>query len=132
MSFRESPTSAIDGMTFSPRGPPDRGCQPYRSPGNGGRPLYHPQPKLLRIYQGGWLRSENRCLVPFNSFAEDPPEPNPETKTDVICFALSDERPLAAFAGIWTEFNGDRARVKTDLRPSPRLRFSHDVAKHCS
>jgi putative SOS response-associated peptidase YedK len=55
------------------------------------------------------LKSENRCLVPFNSFAEYAPEPNPETKKkDVVWFALSDDRPLAAFAGIWTEYRGDR------------------------
>ena len=28
----------------------------------------------------GWLKPESRCLVPFNSFAENAPEPNPETK----------------------------------------------------
>jgi putative SOS response-associated peptidase YedK len=28
----------------------------------------------------GWLKPENRCLVPFNSVAEYAPEPNPETK----------------------------------------------------
>jgi putative SOS response-associated peptidase YedK len=28
----------------------------------------------------GWLKPENRCLVPVNSFAEYAPEPNPETK----------------------------------------------------
>jgi hypothetical protein len=40
----------------------------------------------------------------INSFAEYAPEPNPETKKkDVVWFALSDDRPLAAFAGIWTE-----------------------------
>jgi putative SOS response-associated peptidase YedK len=27
----------------------------------------------------GWLKPENRCLVPANSFAEYAPEPNPET-----------------------------------------------------
>jgi putative SOS response-associated peptidase YedK len=26
-----------------------------------------------------WLKPENRCLVPANSFAEYAPEPNPET-----------------------------------------------------
>jgi putative SOS response-associated peptidase YedK len=51
----------------------------------------------------------NRCLVPFNSFAEYAPEPNPETKKkDVVWFALNDDRPLTAFAGIWTEFKGER------------------------
>ena len=28
----------------------------------------------------GLAQAENRCLVPFNSFAEYAPEPNPETK----------------------------------------------------
>jgi putative SOS response-associated peptidase YedK len=56
-----------------------------------------------------WLKPENQCLVPFNSFAEYAPEPNPETrKKDVVWFALNDDRPLAAFAGIWTTFKGDR------------------------
>jgi hypothetical protein len=37
-----------------------------------------------------WLKPENRCLVPANSFAEYAPEPNPETKKkDVVWFALS-------------------------------------------
>jgi putative SOS response-associated peptidase YedK len=57
----------------------------------------------------GWLKPENRCLVPFNSFAEYAPEPNPETKKkDVVWFALNDDRPLTVFAGIWTTFNGAR------------------------
>ena len=34
---------------------------------------------------------------------------DPETKKkDVVWFALNDDRPLFAFAGIWTTFNGDR------------------------
>jgi putative SOS response-associated peptidase YedK len=58
-----------------------------------------------------WMKPENRCLVPFNSFAEYAPEPNPETKKkDVVWFALKDDRPLAAFAGIWTEFKGECRR----------------------
>ena len=54
-----------------------------------------------------WLKPENRCLVPANSFAEYAPEANPETKKkDVVWFALNNERPLFAFAGIWTTING--------------------------
>jgi putative SOS response-associated peptidase YedK len=50
-----------------------------------------------------WLKPENRCLVPFNSFAEYAPEPNPETrKKDVVWFAANEDRPLLSFAGIWT------------------------------
>ena len=65
----------------------------------------------------GWLKPENRCLVPANSFAEYAPEPNPETKKkDVVWFALNEDRPLFAFAGIWTTFNGDRG---TKAKPVP-------------
>src|SRR6185369_1953568 len=35
----------------------------------------------------GWLKPENRCLVPFNSFAEYASEPNPETDRPLTCFA---------------------------------------------
>src|SRR6266699_2143826 len=36
----------------------------------------------------GSLKPENRCLVPFNSFAEYAPEPNSETKKkDIVWFA---------------------------------------------
>src|ERR1700709_1553283 len=56
-----------------------------------------------------WLKPENRCLVPFNSFAEYAPEPNPVTKKkDVVWFARDETRLLFAFAGTWTAFKADR------------------------
>jgi putative SOS response-associated peptidase YedK len=68
----------------------------------------------------GWLKPESRFLVPANIFAEYSPEPNPETgKKDVVWLALNEDRPLFAFAGIWTEFNGERARSKPI--PGPHL-----------
>ena len=64
------------------------------------------------------MKPENRCL-PFNSFAEYAPEANPETKKkDVVWFAINDDRPLTCFAGIWTEFKGDR-RTKSKPIPGP-------------
>ena len=77
----------------------------------------------------GWLKPENRCLVPVNSFSEYAPEPNPNTgKKDVVWFALNGDRPLFAFAGIWTEFRGDRG-TKSKPIPAPCLRLSHDRAE---
>jgi SOS response associated peptidase (SRAP) len=79
----------------------------------------------------GWLKLENRCLVPANSFAEYAPEQNPETKKkDVVWFALGDKRPLFTFAGIWTEFKGDRG-TKSKPIPGPHLglRIPDDVAE---
>jgi putative SOS response-associated peptidase YedK len=68
-----------------------------------------------------WLKPENRCLVPANSFSEYAPEPNPVTKKkDVVWFALNDGRPLFAFAGIWTEYRGDRG-TKSKPIPGPHL-----------
>jgi putative SOS response-associated peptidase YedK len=37
-------------------------------------------------------------------------------KKDVVWFALNEDRPLFAFAGIWTTFNGDRC---TKSKPIP-------------
>src|SRR5258708_22541829 len=69
----------------------------------------------------GWLKPENRCLVPANSFAEFAPEPNPETrKKDIVWFALNDDRPLFAFGGISTQSRGDRG-TKSKPIPSPHL-----------
>jgi putative SOS response-associated peptidase YedK len=73
----------------------------------------------------GWLKPENRCQVPFNSFAEYAPETK---KKDVVWFALDDDRPLTSFAGIWTEFKGDR-KVEAGARPAPGLWLSHHHAE---
>src|ERR1700745_3672096 len=67
-----------------------------------------------------WLKPKSRCLVPANSFAEYAPETNPETKKDVVWLALDARRPLFCFAGIWTEFKGDRG-TKSKPIPGPHL-----------
>jgi putative SOS response-associated peptidase YedK len=50
-----------------------------------------------------WLGIENRCVVPFNSFSEF----NKAEGGD-IWFALDESRPLACFAGIWTNWTSVR------------------------
>lgn len=45
-----------------------------------------------------WLGPENRCVVPFTSFAE--PEPQPDGSRPPAWFAFDETRPLAFFAGI--------------------------------
>jgi putative SOS response-associated peptidase YedK len=49
-----------------------------------------------------WLGTENRCVVPFNSFSEFN-----KTEGGDIWFALDESRPLACFAGIWTNWMSD-------------------------
>jgi hypothetical protein len=39
-----------------------------------------------------------------------------DEKKDVVWFALNEDRPLFAFAGIWTEYKGDRG---TKSKPIP-------------
>ena len=46
-----------------------------------------------------WLGPNSRCLVPFTSFSE-PDQVGGSLQP--IWFALSEERPLAFFAGVWT------------------------------
>jgi putative SOS response-associated peptidase YedK len=50
-----------------------------------------------------WLGPEHRCVVPFNSFSEF----NKAEGGDVW-FALDESRPLACFAGIWTNWTSVR------------------------
>src|SRR3984957_19649837 len=50
-----------------------------------------------------WLGPEHRCVVPFNSFSEF----NKAEGGD-IWFALEETRPLACFAGIWTNWTSVR------------------------
>jgi putative SOS response-associated peptidase YedK len=53
-----------------------------------------------------WLGVECRCVVPFTSFSEY--ETGPDGKKVPVWFALGDDRPLAAFAGIWTNWTSVR------------------------
>jgi putative SOS response-associated peptidase YedK len=53
-----------------------------------------------------WLGPANRCIVPFTSFSEY--ETGPDGKKIPVWFALGEDRPLACFAGIWTNWTSVR------------------------
>jgi putative SOS response-associated peptidase YedK len=53
-----------------------------------------------------WLGVENRCVVPFTSFAEN--EKLPDGRRPTVWFAFDETRPLACFAGIWTRWTSVR------------------------
>jgi putative SOS response-associated peptidase YedK len=53
-----------------------------------------------------WLGAANRCLVPFTSFSEY--KTGLDGKKTPVWFALGEERPLACFAGIWTNWTSVR------------------------
>jgi putative SOS response-associated peptidase YedK len=75
-------------------GPPQFGGQPVTNIRNVSSPHWR-----------GWLGQRNRCIVPATSFceyADTKPRKTPKW------FALSDDRPLFAFAGLWTPWRGMR------------------------
>jgi len=53
-----------------------------------------------------WLGVENRCVVPFTSFAEN--EKLPDGRRPPVWFAFDETRPLACFAGICTRWTSVR------------------------
>jgi putative SOS response-associated peptidase YedK len=55
-----------------------------------------------------WLGPANRCLVPATSFCEPSDQRGPDGRKIWTWFALNQERPPFAFAGIWCDWNGLR------------------------
>lgn len=53
-----------------------------------------------------WLGAEHRCVVPFTSFSE--PHNQPGQPSRPVWFALDEDRPLAFFAGVWTNWTSVR------------------------
>ena len=56
-----------------------------------------------------WLKPENRCLVPWTTFCEWEDTKPKKTKR---WFAIDADKPLAVFAGIWTDWTGERGSTK--------------------
>ncbi len=52
-----------------------------------------------------WLGTGSRCIVPATSFCE---YADTKPKKTPIWFALGEDRPLFAFAGLWTSWRGVR------------------------
>jgi putative SOS response-associated peptidase YedK len=65
-----------------------------------------------------WLKPDYRCLVPASSFCEY--EDTKPRKTPVW-FALAQDRPLFAFAGLWRRWYGQRRKSE---EPQEHLLFS--------
>lgn len=71
-----------------------------------------------------YLKPEQRCLVPVTSFCEFTDKLDPKTKRKTpTWFALSDERPIFFFSGIWREWKGIRG-TKTEPVEGEHLLYS--------
>ncbi len=74
-----------------------------------------------------WLKPENRCLVPANSFSEYAPEPNPATgKKDVVWFALPMSGPVCLRGHLDDLQRRPRHEVEADPRAASGLRLPDD------
>jgi putative SOS response-associated peptidase YedK len=60
-----------------------------------------------------WLGEASRCVVPFTSFSEH--KTTPEGKKEPVCFAVSESRPLVAFAGVWTPGTSVRKKAEGEV-----------------
>jgi putative SOS response-associated peptidase YedK len=74
-------------------------------PNAGPRPVTNVR-NLASPYWRGWMAPEWRCLVPATSFCEWTDSQPKVTHW----FALGDERPLFAFAGVWRPWTGERKK----------------------
>src|SRR3954451_9072208 len=74
--------------------PPKVGTQPVTNVRNVASPFWRP-----------WLKPEFRCLVPVSAFSE---YADTKPKKTPVWFALHENRPLFAFAGIWRPWTGLR------------------------
>jgi putative SOS response-associated peptidase YedK len=68
-------------------------------------------------------RPEQRCLVPFSSFAE----PKPNAGREEIWFRVADEHP-AAFAGIWRPSEQGNVFAFLTCEPNPMVAPYHPKA----
>ena len=87
--------------------PPQFGVAPVTNIRNTGSPHWR-----------RWLGPANRCLVPATSFSE---WADAKPKKTPAWFALSEDRPLFAFAGIWTPWHGTRGTKAQPIEGEHRL-----------
>lgn len=84
----------LTSMRWGIPGPKAFGEHPVTNVRNTGSPHWRP-----------WLKPAYRCLVPVSSFSE---YADTKPRKTPVWFALSEERPLFAFAGIWRPWRGVR------------------------
>ena len=93
------------GMPTPPkflRGPIDRGVTNIRN--------------VRSPHWRGWMRPENRCLVPATAFCEPTDQADPATgRKSWVWFALGEDMPPFAFAGIWCNWVGVRGTKKAPV-----------------
>jgi putative SOS response-associated peptidase YedK len=95
--FKQDGKRQMANMRWGFPGPPNAGNRPVVNVRNTASGFWKP-----------WLKPEQRALIPATSFSEW----TDSTPKVIQWFALSDDRPLFAFAGIWRKWTGERGTVK--------------------
>jgi putative SOS response-associated peptidase YedK len=83
----------------------------------GGAPVTNIR-NLTSPHWRGWLGKRNRCVVPATSFCE---YADTKPRKTPIWFALSEDRPPFAFAGLWTRWRGVRGPKSTPIEGDHEL-----------
>ena len=83
----------------------------------GGAPVTNIR-NLTSPHWRGWLGKRNRCVVPATSFCE---YADTKPRKTPIWFALSEDRPLFAFAGLWKRWRGVRGPKSTPIEGDHEL-----------
>ncbi len=82
------------------------------------------RPQLTSPFWRSMLtKPENRCLVPFNSFAEPKPKAGREE-----CWFTVNEKPVSAFAGIWRPSEESNVYAILTCEPNPLIKPIHPKA----
>ena len=100
--------------------------------GKSGKPIQKPVTNVRNLESPFWrstiARSEQRCLVPFTSFAEPRPGKDPETGRPANWWFTVPGEEVCVFAGIWRWSEGMKRFAFLTCEPNPLVAPLHPKA----
>ena len=100
--------------------------------GKSGKPIQKPVTNVRNLDSPFWrstiARPEQRCLVPFTSFAEPRPGKDPETGRPANWWFTVPGEEVCAFAGIWRWSEGQKRFAFLTCEPNPLVAPRHPKA----
>ena len=100
--------------------------------GKSGKPIQKPVTNVRNLDSPFWrstiARPEQRCLVPFTSFAEPRPGKDPETGRPANWWFTVAGEEVCAFAGIWRWSEGRNRFAFLTCEPNPLVAPLHPKA----
>ena len=100
--------------------------------GKSGKPIQKPVTNVRNLTSPFWrstiAKAEQRCLVPFTSFAEPRPGKDPETGRPANWWFTIQGEEVCAFAGIWRWSEGKKRFAFLTCEPNPLVAPLHPKA----